>query len=343
MFYRNERTYDEKTERRAATNLAQIVARLLLDPRGWRVDLLQQQLNISRSTFYNYYQRIRDLPISEFKDKNGNSLVALVKDGDATYLRLKRLEGTPEDQDDFFSRVVALEMTRQMFSFFGDADIRQQLEEICREFDSHVRKKHLALNNLLRNIDRVFLVLPWAPKDYRGKKALLKTILRGLEGPYRLRITYETPGRNPWTKKLEPLTLVVHESALYLIVRSPEDDGYVFTLAVDRIRRVEKTGEVFRYPSKDEYDPIDYTDGAFGMFISEDEPIEVELVFANEPWLKKSLRERRWHKTQTFFELPDGRLRMTFKVNSMTCVRRWIKSFGDLVEVIKPAEELNPP
>lgn len=325
----------EAAERKAATNLARIVARLLLDPRGWRVDALMQDLGIGRSTFYNYLARLQALPVPELQDKDGQSLVTVVPEGDARYLRMKRLGDAPEERDDFFARAMALQMARQAFSFLGDVDLRRHLDDLVREFHDHVRQKHVAFVHLLRNLDRAFVVLPRAPKDYRGKRALLQAILRGLEGPYRLKLTYETPGRRPWTKLLEPLTLVVHDSALYLLVRSP-DEGHVFTLAVERILKAEKTGEAFHYPPRDEYDPLDFTEGAFGMLTSEDDPIEVELVFANKPWLKKSLRERHWHKTQSFFELPDGRLRMTFRVRSMAGVWPWIRGYGDLVEVVRP-------
>lgn len=325
----------EIIERNTAENLALIMARLLLDHRGWRVDSLMRRLNISKTTFYTYRQRLRGLPIRELRDKNGESLVHVVKDGNASYLRLRNLDEPPEGRDDFFTRMMSLQMAKETFRFLGDVDLRRHLDELVREFSDHIREKHYAFAHILRNMDRAFVVLPRAPKNYRGKRAVVQAILRGMEGPYRLKLTYENSRDEQWTRVIEPLTLVVYDSALYLLVRSTQG-GHVYTLAVDRVIRVEKTGEVFRYPPASEYDPMDYTEGAFGMMTSDSGSVDVELIFANKSWLKKSLRERRWHRTQQFFELPDGRLHMTFNVSSMTSVWPWIRSYGDDVEVVKP-------
>jgi len=325
-------------ERKAATNLAWIVVRLLLNPQGWRVDDLIGELGIKRSTFYKYVKQLRALPVAELRDQNGESLVGVVRDGEVRYLRLKRLSEPPERQNDFFERMIALRMVEQVASFLEGTALGRRVNALASEFKDHIRDRHDAFQHLLRNMDRAFVVLPRAPKNYREKHKQVETILQGLGGCYRLSVTYEVPGRKAWTRLLEPLTLLVHDNALYLLVRSP-DDKYVYTLAVDRILEVKKTGQVFHYPSRQEYDPLDYTEGAFGVLTAEHaEPIPVELIFANKPWLKKSLLERHWHKTQSFCELPDGRLRMTFTVRSMAGVWPWIRSYGRLVEVVKPAE-----
>ena len=42
--------------------------------------------------------------------------------------------------------------------------------------------------------------------------------------------------------------------------------------------------------------------------------LKVDLIFAATPWLKQFIRERLWHRSQTFEDLPDGRLRMRMQV-----------------------------
>jgi len=337
------RTEDQKTterraaaDRKAATNLARIMARLLLDPWGWNIEHLRQDLQISRSTFYKYLRSLRDLQIQELMDEQHRSRIVVQQKGDTRYLRLKVLEVPPEQRNDFFSLATALQMLRQMTAFLEGTDLRRPFDELVREVENHIRQPAYARNHLLRRQDRAIVVLPGAPKNYCEKGRTIRHILQALEGTFCLRITYVLPEGRSWTRVVQPLTLLVHDSALYLLVRSPEE-GHVYTLAVERIQNAERTGKNFVYPRPDEYNPLDYTEGAFGLMTDpEGEQIEVELLFANKPWLKSALRERQWHKTQNFFEMPDGRLRMTFTVRSMVGVWPWIRSYGNLVEVVKP-------
>jgi proteasome accessory factor B len=327
----------DRTESLKAMNLAEIVLKLVMDPKGYRLDDIRKDFGVSRSTMFHYLKQLRDLQVAALRDQaTGKSLLRTVKDGETSYLRLDRLEEPPEERQDFFSRVLALQMARQAFGFLGDTELKGHLDALAKEFEDHIRQRHYAWTHLLRNMDRAILFLPRAPKSYRGQRLKLNAILRGLEGPYRLRVTYGVPGEKAWTRVVEPLTLVVWDSALYLFVRSPEG-GYVYTLAVDRIRKVQKTGEAFHYPPRADYDPRDLVEGYFGPWGGDDKPVDVELIFADIAGMKQALRERQWHPTQRFVDLPDGRMRMKFTVKSMVQVWPWIRGFGGEVEVVKPS------
>ena len=48
------------------------------------------------------------------------------------------------------------------------------------------------------------------------------------------------------------------------------------------------------------------------------------------------VREKTWHVTQTFNEHEDGSLTLTFAVNHLAEVKRWVLSFGCDCEVLGP-------
>ena len=48
------------------------------------------------------------------------------------------------------------------------------------------------------------------------------------------------------------------------------------------------------------------------------------------------IREDRWHKSQTFTDLPDGSLQVDMLVTGSVDVKRWILSFGKDAEVLAP-------
>lgn len=112
--------------------------------------------------------------------------------------------------------------------------------------------------------------------------------------------------------------------------------------AADRISRVEPVltrGAHFKYPREDDWSPEEFTERSFGIFTppeSAQEAIDVALVFEDIAWLKAHVRERRWARGQRFTELPDGRLRMEFTVNSLIEVLPWVRQWGENVRVEKP-------
>jgi hypothetical protein len=148
-------------------------------------------------------------------------------------------------------------------------------------------------------------------------------------------VSYDSGQRASGPHLLEPLTLMVWRSALYVVVRF-KGNRNPYYMAIDRMREVERTGETFRYPAAADYSPAQLVDGAFGIYREPGaRPRQVELIFANERWLKMYVRERHWHPTQKFEDLPDGRLRMTFTATSMADIRTWIRGFGADVEVVR--------
>ena len=330
---------DTRPDHPIALNLARILFRLMTDPRGWRLDRLKEELGISDRTYRKYRAVMRN----HFEDlfdagPDLQSLITQVRDGEVKYLRLRDSEEPVEDHPRFFTRIATLQLAREAFGFLRGTDVGEQLEEQYLDFLSRIGDRTFVFRDLLRDMDRKIFFRPWAPKDYSGSKQQerLKILLRGLFYSKRLRLVYDSPRWKDEPTLVEPLTLMLWQSALYLVIRF-RGSKKNYLLAVDRIREVSLTGEKFRYPSREAYTPEGFTRGSFGAFHDQHgRPTTVELVFANRRWLKLDLTERHWHDTQEFGELADGRLRMTFTVRSTVDVVPWVRSFGDDVEVIRP-------
>ena len=302
-----------------AMNLARILHRLLLDPRGWRVETLKEEFGIADRT----YRKYRSLLSEHFAfDKHWDCVE--VMDGEFRYLRLQARKVPSEDQQGFLSHVAAFFLARKAFGFAGD--LKQGMDQAWVELVSGIKDKPYVLHHLLKDVDRMLYVVPDAPKDYSDRADDLKLLLHGLFHRRRVRFRYTT---NPEWNEVCPLTLVVYRSALYLVGRyKPDQEPYLF--AVDRMSELSLTTR-FDYPT--DYDPSSVFEGAFGIYQGKEEH-HVDLLFENRPWLHRYLTERRWHPTQSFEEQKDGRLRMRFTVSSMAEVNPWIKSFGEDVTVV---------
>jgi predicted DNA-binding transcriptional regulator YafY len=315
-------------------NLAHIVFRLLTDPRGWREDAIRSDLEIADRTYRKYRKILQDFP--PFVGEDGESLIIEVQDGDARYLRLKDRSFSQRERRQVTSQFAALNFSQQLMSLLGDTHLGNATDAFIKTFRAQLRKSPYDLQEMIRNVDRMFFQLPDAPKDYTAKSSILEELVECIVFRVPIQIDYSSAAFKNLQLEIKPYTLAMYRSALYLIARGSDEEIRIY--AVDRISNVTRIkAKAFEYPSPGTYDPKQYTEGSFGIYRSDSKDLtKFELIFANERWLKLYVSERRWHPTQKFTEMKDGRLRMTFEVNTEVEVWPWIRQFGDQVEVVKP-------
>ena len=319
-----------------ALNLARVVQRLLIDPRGWRVDRLMSELGIQPRTYRKYRALLQDHG-DLVVDPSGRWRVHEVEEGNARYLRLAIEGDAPEDRDGFLGHVSALWLAREVFAFAGETPLKEALDSAWADLLGSVRDRSYTLGHLLRDLDRLLYAVPDAPKSYAGHEETVQTLLRALFYCRKVRITYAAfAGEDPKTHTLCPLTLATWRSSLYL-VGAYTPDGKPYLYAVDRIAAVEPAADRFRYPPPQVYDPAELFSGSFGIYQDPNSaPVDVVLRFAPRPWLHRYLRERTWHPSQTFTEEADGWLRLEMTVHGTVEVVPWVRSFGPDVAVVAP-------
>lgn len=338
----SRRAAGDRPDSPLSLNLACIVFRLMTHPQGWQVDDLKRSLGIADRTYRKYRAVLVD-HFDHLWDADGRTLLVEERDGDARFLRLRDTfrdgddERALEDLPGFAARVVALELARQALAFLAPTGIGRDLGAFQQEFLAQVKDRTYVFHSLLRHLDRKVCYAGDAPKDYAPHGATIRTLIRGLLDGHRLEITHRSLDGLGTPTVVEPLTLLVWRGALYLVARYKGSRKFYY-LSVDRITAARCTRETFRYPSPQDYRPESLLEGHFGIFREPDARArEVELLFPDQRWLKLYLRERKWHPTQEFHELPDGGLRMTFTVTSLEEVRTWVRGFGPDVQVVRPA------
>ncbi|MCA8921618.1 MAG: WYL domain-containing protein [Planctomycetes bacterium] len=324
-----------------ALNLATIVHRLLTHSRGWRVADLCAELEIADRTYRKYRQLLQEqfFPLID----GGVSQVQEVLDGETRYLRLVRPEQQRPPVAALLLKLTAHQLALRVLTFLGQNEGHAALEEAFEAFWSEARAGggYSQLTRIRRDLDRLFHFVPDAPKDYTARADLLATVLEALIDSRRLCMRYTSAAQGAKEHEVEPLTLAMYRGGLHLFARYAGRTR-VYNFVVDRIESARLLETVFPYPAPRDYHPQRFTEAAFGIFFRDQDAAktttEVELVFANEPWLKLYLQERQWAEGQSFRELEDGRLRMCFKTPSMVEVWPWIRRFGEDVEVVRPSE-----
>ena len=320
-----------------ALNLATVLHRLMVDPRGWRVDRLMEELGIQPRTYRKYRGLLRD-HLEHRIDPTGGWKVVEVQEGEARYLRLQVQRDGEENRQGFLGRLAGFWLARKLFEFSGEGELRDAAEGAWTEFISGIRDKPFYLGHLLRNTDRMIHYEPHAPKDYSGHEETLSTLIQALFFSRRVQFEYYSASKGTHTgRNVCPLTLVMWRSALYLVA-SEEEDGDPKVYAIERISTLTIQSERFRYPGPRKYDPEEFFKGSMGIF--QDQGSEVHRVvveFGDQPWLYRYLTERTWHPSQQFTQQADGTVRMEMHLQSTVELIPWIRSFGPDARIIEPA------
>jgi len=321
-----------------ALNLATVLHRLMVDPRGWRVDRLMDELGIQPRTYRKYRGLLRD-HLEHRIDPTGGWKVVEIQEGEARYLRLHVERDGEEERQGFLGRLAGFWLARKLFEFSGEGELRDAAEGAWTEFIAGIRDKPFYLGQLLRNTDRMIHYEPDAPKDYSGHEDTLSTIIQALFFSRRVQFQYYSASKGTHTERnVCPFTLVMWRSALYLVA-AEEEDGDPKVYAIERISELSKLSERFRYPGPRKYDPEEFFKGSMGIFQDHgSEEHRVVVQFSNQPWLYRYLTERTWHPSQEFTQEEDGSVRMEMRLQSTVELIPWIRSFGPDARILEPAD-----
>lgn len=113
-----------------------------------------------------------------------------------------------------------------------------------------------------------------------------------------------------------------------------EPPGALRTLKVERIERIELTMQRYSIPAN--FDPSELFKHAWGIWFTEEKPVEVVLKFS--PRVAHRVGETRWHRTEQVERLDDGSLLWRAQIAEPQEMMPWIRGWGADCEVIEPAE-----
>jgi predicted DNA-binding transcriptional regulator YafY len=156
-------------------------------------------------------------------------------------------------------------------------------------------------------------------------------IERALLEQRRLDMRYYSMSRDEENRRqVDPYHLMAFDGSFYLV-------GYCHLRKTERIFAVERIRELrmltVRFHVRPGFNAQEYLEHAWG--IVKGEVVPVKVLFA--PSVARYIRDRLWHPSQRFRELPDGRLEVSLRVADTFEVRHWILGYGRDAEVIEPA------
>jgi predicted DNA-binding transcriptional regulator YafY len=146
-----------------------------------------------------------------------------------------------------------------------------------------------------------------------------------------VRIAHRSPGKKTSERLVDPYHMASYRGEWYLV-------GFchvkreVLKFAVSRISIAENTGKSFTM--RDDFNFGEYMGPNFGI-MTDAKRYNIMLRFT--PECAPYVRERTWHRNQVLRDEKDGNVVLSFKTNSLMEIKRWVRSWGDGVTVIKPS------
>ena len=170
---------------------------------------------------------------------------------------------------------------------------------------------------------------PYKPYGrYRDYIEIINTAL--IEKCYIEMDYYAMSRRKVTHRKVAPYKIWFFDGTFYLI-------GYcclrkeVRVFVIDRIKKIDKTDEVFQIPESFDFDA--FMQYRFGIFHGELTTVKVRFSAAAAGYIQEKI----WHDTQTIEEKEDGSIVLTMQVAGTEEIKHWIMSWGAGAEVLAPA------
>jgi predicted DNA-binding transcriptional regulator YafY len=141
---------------------------------------------------------------------------------------------------------------------------------------------------------------------------------------------YESGESGPKTLTLHPYRLCLVKSAWYLIAR-PIDSDAPITLRPTRFQSLRMVDQPAMLP--EDFDLRAYFGNAWAVYRG-DTTSDIELTFSSR--VADIVVETRWHHTQSVKRNADDSLTMTFQIDGLNEISRWLLGWAGDVHIVRP-------
>jgi predicted DNA-binding transcriptional regulator YafY len=273
---------------------------------------------LARATGVSVRSIQRDLIVLQFE----GGLILDKKDGRYAVAREERLGPLELTLQEARAMLIATRLFLR-YSDESEPNATNALRKLAGVMPPAVREQVRAAADALSN-------RPFDPEFSRN----LSTVTEAWSRSRALRLTYRSAGsQRPREVLVHPYFLEPSAAgfATYLIGYS-RTHGQLRTFKVERIVSAEMLPQHFEMPSDMNVDTL--LSSAWGIIWGEGTAVKLRF----RPDVAWRLKESRWHPSQQIEDLADGGCLLTISVASMMELGRWVRGWGDGVEVLEPAE-----
>jgi predicted DNA-binding transcriptional regulator YafY len=225
--------------------------------------------------------------------------------------------------------LVALFLAERVMQQYRDTPLGRNLASAFRKLTAHLPD---TVTIDLAHLEGAYSFR--GPDTNVGDPEHFRALARAVQDGRQLELVYWTASRDEVGRRVvDPYHLTSVLGDWYLVAYCHlREDVRMFSPA--RIRSLRETGERFERPA--EFSIHTYLDHSFRAMRGDGPPQRVRLRFTAE--VARYVREKTWHPTQKVQERKDGSLVLTFEVNHLHEVKRWVLSYGAACQVLEPDE-----
>ncbi|MCH2182803.1 MAG: WYL domain-containing protein [Mariniblastus sp.] len=230
------------------------------------------------------------------------------------------------------TELISLSLGRQLLHPLAGTPFWMGIESFWKKVQEEIPEAVLSHYEKYR---RTLRVLGMPAKSYERQHGIIKTLNRAILEHRVVEIKYSSVGKAPKVRKIEPYTIVLFQSSLYIIaaaceVEDPEER--VRTYKLDRFQKAKILDEWFKFPR--DLDLDQFVGNSLGIFIGS-KPRNYKIKIS--PHAAQWVIEDPWHPEQKIKELKDGSIELSVKaVHEMEIIPR-VLNLGAHAEIISPA------
>ncbi|MDD7299397.1 helix-turn-helix transcriptional regulator [Fibrobacter intestinalis] len=205
------------------------------------------------------------------------------------------------------------------------------LEKIRKSLPASEKK---AVEQLAQDLNSRILFAGTPPMFEEDSSEKIKIILRAIHERRKILVTYISETGNIPHIRI-PLMVILYQGEIYIGCESQTRPGDTYTLKFRRIQKVELTKETFQDNPKTLEMLRKRVQLGSAIYGPQDPKAEdVEIVFNGSA--QHYLEERPFQRSMKMEKLRDGHLLVTMKALNDELLFRWVLSYADSAEVIKP-------
>ena len=205
------------------------------------------------------------------------------------------------------------------------------LEKIRKSLPASEKK---AVEQLAQDLNSRILFAGTPPMFEEDSSEKIKIILRAIHERRKILVTYISETGNIPHIRI-PLMVILYQGEIYIGCESQTRPGDTYTLKFRRIQKVELTKETFQDNPKTLEMLRKRVQLGSAIYGPQDPKAEdVEIVFNGSA--QHYLEERPFQRSMKMEKIRDGHLLVTMKALNDELLFRWVLSYADSAEVIKP-------
>ena len=230
------------------------------------------------------------------------------------------------------SELIALSLGRELLHPLAGTPFWMGIESFWNKVQEQVPDAVLAHYEKYR---RTLRVLGMPAKSYERQHGIIKTLNRAMLEHRVVEIKYSSIGKPPKVRKIEPYTMVLFQSSLYIIAGACEiedPESRVRTYKLDRFQKATILDEWFQVP--EDLDLDQFIGNSLGVFVG-NKPRKFRIKIS--PYAAGWVIEDPWHPDQKVKELRDGSIELTVQAaHEMEIIPR-VLNLGAHAEILAPA------